>query len=242
MGDVEVNKSTESSVWMKMMVENDSDFKEKGKDKATPWNSTKIATGASWIVNIFLLGAKVFVLAESNSKAVAASLADSAVDLVSQAVLSLSDFYMSKHSPNYPIGRSRLEALSVIACACIMSMASVEVIQYSAIDLVDGFATGRINLDVGMWSYIILSLGIFLKIALFLYCTAVNMKAKSDQLSALAEDHLNDVFSNSAAIVTIIIASNVKRAWWVDPVGAILISLVIIYRWIGVISEQIKKI
>lgn len=41
-------------------------------------------TGASWVVNIFLLGAKVFVLAESNSKAVAASLADSAVDLVSQ--------------------------------------------------------------------------------------------------------------------------------------------------------------
>jgi divalent metal cation (Fe/Co/Zn/Cd) transporter len=35
-------------------------------------------------VNIFLLGAKVFVLVESNSKAVAASLADSAVDLVSQ--------------------------------------------------------------------------------------------------------------------------------------------------------------
>jgi divalent metal cation (Fe/Co/Zn/Cd) transporter len=127
---------------------------------------------------------------------------------------------MSKHSPNYPIGRSRLEALSVIACACIMSMASVEgynrtmnsimkcnalfnhklfccenyfsVIQYSAIDLVDGFATGRVNLDVGVWSYTILSLGIFLKIVLFLYCTAVNIKAKSDQLSALAEDHLND--------------------------------------------------
>ena len=35
-------------------------------------------------MNIFLLGAKVFVLVESNSKAVAASLADSAVDLVSQ--------------------------------------------------------------------------------------------------------------------------------------------------------------
>lgn len=38
------------------------------------------------------------------------------------------------------------------------------------------------------------------------------------------------VFSNSAAIVTILIASEVPSAWWVDPVGAILISLAIIYR------------
>lgn len=78
------------------------------------------------------------------------------------------------------------------------------VIQYSAIDLVDGFATGRINLDVGMWSYIILSLGIFLKIALFLYCTAVNIKAKSDQLSALAEDHLNDGLYTHYANTTVL--------------------------------------
>ena len=40
--------------------------------------------GASWIVNWFLLAAKIFVVAESSSKAVAAALADSAVDLVSQ--------------------------------------------------------------------------------------------------------------------------------------------------------------
>ena len=31
-------------------------------------------------------------------------------------------------------------------------------------------------------------------------------------------------------------------AWYVDPAGAILISLVIIYRWVFIISEQVKKI
>ncbi len=36
------------------------------------------------------------------------------------------ELYMHRHSPDYPVGRSRLEALSVIACAFIMSMASVE--------------------------------------------------------------------------------------------------------------------
>jgi hypothetical protein len=33
-----------------------------------------------------------------------------------------------------------------------------------------------------------------------------------------------------------------SQAWWVDPLGAILISLVIIYRWGNIMSEQVKKI
>lgn len=53
-------------------------------------------------------------------------------------VLSLTESYINKHSPDYPVGRSRLEALSVFACAFIMTMASVEVIQFSVIDIVAG--------------------------------------------------------------------------------------------------------
>ncbi len=91
-------------------------------------NSTQaqFAVNFSWIVNWFLLGAKIYCTIVTSSKAVTASLADSAVDLISQGVLALADSYISRHSPDYPVGRSRLEALSVIACAFIMSMASVE--------------------------------------------------------------------------------------------------------------------
>lgn len=60
-------------------------------------------------------------------------------------------------------------------------------------------------------------------------------------IAALAEDHFNDVLSNTAAIATAAIAFETP-GWWVDPVGAILISLVIIYRWLGIIYEQVKKI
>ena len=81
---------------------------------------------ASWVVNWLLLIIKIVAVILSNSKAVTAALVDSAADLVSQAVLSLADRYISRHSPEYPVGRSRLEALSVIACAFIMSMASIE--------------------------------------------------------------------------------------------------------------------
>ena len=29
-----------------------------------------------------------------------------------------------------------------------------------------------------------------------------------------------------------------RKVWWVDPVGAILISCYIVYTWIGIASEQ----
>lgn len=96
-------------------------------------NLIKFAVNASWLVNWFLLGAKLYCTIVSASKAVTASLADSIVDLVSQAVLATAESYIAKHSPYYPVGRSRLEALSVIACAFIMSMASVEgIFKYSS--------------------------------------------------------------------------------------------------------------
>eukprot|EP01034_Spumella_vulgaris_P043837 gene43837-54472_t len=117
----------------------------------------QFAVNASWLVNWFLLGAKIYCTITTSSKAVTAALADSAVDLLSQFVLSLSDWYIGRHSPDYPVGRSRLEALSVIACAFIMSMASVEVIQFSVVDLVSGF-NGKLpylNVELDMY-YLIL--------------------------------------------------------------------------------------
>lgn len=199
------------------------------------------ANNASWFVNWFLLVAKLYAVIVSASKAVAAALADSIVDLLSQGVLAMAEHYIRIHSPDYPVGRSRLEALSVLACAGIMSMASVEVIQYSCIDLYSGLTGNIPELNVDQDLYIILGLGIFMKLVLYIFCRYANRSVRSDSLAALAEDHLNDVVSNIAAIVTAAIAFN-TTAWYIDPVGAILISFVIIGRWLGVMAEQVRKV
>lgn len=201
--------------------------------------TSRIAINASWAVNWFLLVAKLIAVILSSSKAVTAALADSAVDLVSQAVLALANRYMNKHHPNYPVGRSRLEALSVIACAFIMCMASIEVIQFSIVDLINGFEGNLPELNIDTETYIILGVGILMKLVLWLYCKYV--ATSTDTIEALAEDHFNDVISNLAAIITASIAFNTS-GWYIDPIGAIVISLVIIVRWFGIINEQVKKI
>lgn len=95
------------------------------KEGGEPMDAS-LAMNASWFVNVLLLTIKIVAFVVSSSKAVLASLVDSIVDLLSQSVLAYAEKYIMEHSPDYPVGRSRLEALSVIACAFIMSMASVE--------------------------------------------------------------------------------------------------------------------
>lgn len=55
-----------------------------------------------------------------------------------------------------------------------------------------------------------MGIGIIMKLLLYLYCTTSNIdengKIKSDMLFALADDHMNDVFSNSGAIIFLAIA------------------------------------
>lgn len=123
-----LSESPSQKSWDHMPVLDSITSQINGGEFASADNSkyAQFATTASWAVNWFLLGAKIYCTIATSSKAVTAALADSAVDLISQGVLSLADTYIAKHSPDYPVGRSRLEALSVMACAFIMSMASVE--------------------------------------------------------------------------------------------------------------------
>lgn len=59
------------------------------------------------------------------------------------------------------------------------------------------------------------------------------------ELCAL-QDHLNDIMSNITAIVCGAIASNYRSVWWLDPSGAVLISLYIIRSWVIICWQQVR--
>ena len=84
---------------------------------------------ASWFANILLLLIKIYAYYISASQAVLAALADSVVDLISQIILASADDVANKPSENHPVGRARIESLSVMCCAAIMIVASVEVVE-----------------------------------------------------------------------------------------------------------------
>jgi cation diffusion facilitator family transporter len=208
------------------------------------WVSPERAVTASWVVNWALFLFKIAAFISSNSKAVLASLADSAVDLASQYVLAAAQRHIKLHDTRYPVGRARLEAFAVLACGTIMVFASLEVVQFSIVDLWRGTRGERPRLSVDAVMFTILGVGIAAKGVLWVICRAAAQQhgAGGGTLEALAEDHLNDVWSNAGAVITGAIAGTHAAVWWLDPVGGIVISVVIILRWLHLSWEQVKQV
>lgn len=85
--------------------------------------------------------------------------------------------------------------------------------------------------------YIILGSASVSKLALHTYCRAL---AKNPIMTALAEDHLNDVMSNVGAVAGAVTASMWDKGWWMDPAVAVLFSLLIIRNWVNIVKEQVR--
>ena len=62
-------------------------------------------------------------------------------------------------------------------------------------------------------------------------------------LEALAQDHYNDCLSNGVAAIALLCTYySDNQLWFVDPLGAIVISLYIIYSWYMTGKEQIEHL
>lgn len=66
------------------------------------------------------------------------------------------------------------------------------------------------------------------KFVLYLYCRTL---AAHQSARVLAQDHRNDLLVNSLGLLTGILGS--RLAGWVDPVGCIIIALIIMRSWIS---------
>ena len=56
------------------------------------------------------------------------------------------------------------------------------------------------------------------KFVLMVYCR----KFKNEIIRAYAQDHFFDVITNSVGLAAVVLA--VKFSWWIDPIGAIIVS------------------
>jgi len=65
---------------------------------------------------------------------------------------------------------------------------------------------------------------------------------RDSTMEALALDHLNDCLSNVVAAIALTAVIFRPWLWWVDPVGAIVISAYIMYSWFSTGREQIEQL
>ncbi|UJR22524.1 hypothetical protein I4U23_025573 [Adineta vaga] len=215
--------------------------------------SAHMLTNISLGVNICLFVLKIVSAVISKSLSVVSSVIDSAVDLATAGILFWAWRTIKKRDKyRYPEGRTRLEPVAIVILSVIMCAASVLVIYESVNTIISDVQyfteknTTKTLSDIDMSAFPIATSCVVIvsKAILFYFCHRVH----TPTLSALAEDHRNDVASNTVALLCGLVGSFAyknkinQKAIVVDPVGAIVISIYIIVMWIRQANGQIKRL
>lgn len=200
------------------------------------------ATNWSVLINVILTAVKVWTFYVSGSLAVLASLVDSGIDLVQTGVLyGVERKIQLPADRDFPAGRAKLEPVGVVVCAVCTFISSAAVIWDSVSTLLRCFQQhNRPDLDLSTEALIVLVATVLSKAGLWIYCAAV--ADDSSTALALAEDHANDVASNAVAILASTFATWHSDLWYLDGLGAILISLYIVISWYNIAVEQIDHL
>jgi len=116
-----------------------------------------------------------------------------------------------------------VEPLGLIVFSTFMFTVTFQLITQSAQVL----ASGHADINLSKSTIIIICTVIVAKTILFLYCWL--QRGVSLSVDALAQDHRNDIMTNSFGVATAILGY--YYLWWIDSLGAIVIGSYIMVNW-----------
>lgn len=214
------------------------DAVEVEEEDAAP--AVKRAINLSFMANICLFIVKIFAAAYSGSLAVIASAIDSSLDIVSGTIIYVAARLAAKKNPHlYPIGKAKLEPLAIIVFASVMGVASLQLMVQSIQDIVKGYMTSPPTLVVDEITYGVLAAVVITKSVLYFICS--RLVDSSASVDALAQDHRNDVVTNTVTIAAVLLASRFPSVWILDPVCAFVIAAIIVTNWAATGKEYIQQ-
>lgn len=187
----------------------------------------KIAVYASFAANIILCIVQVYGAASSGSLSLFTTMADAIFDPMSNLTLLLCNKAVNRVDPRkFPAGKARIETAGNICFCFLMTAVSFIIIAFSIRELVAGSDT--LLAPFHLPSIIAVAVAFVTKLCLFLYCFA--LRNQVSQIRILWEDHRNDLLINGFGLVTSVLGSKIR--WWIDPMGAILLSILVSGLWL----------
>lgn len=197
------------------------------------------AINVNVVANIILLAAKGFAALSSSSLSLIASLLDSALDLLCTGIVwttnRLVSWRLDSLKARFPVGRRRLEPIGILVFSVIMIISFAQILQESVTKLMP---KGDHSIATLPWAAIGAMGGtVVLKGVIGLFC----MKIKTTQVQALVQDCKTDVIFNTLSLLFPLIGK-AAHIWWLDPLGAALLSLFIIYDWADTAMENVTRL
>ncbi|ROW17966.1 hypothetical protein VPNG_00423 [Cytospora leucostoma] len=193
-----------------------------------------VAIYVNFLANLVLLLAKVAVVLSVPSVSVLASLVDAALDFLSTVIVWTTTTLIATQDYRYPVGRRRLEPVGVLVFSVIMITSFTQVALAAAQQLASADHT-VIQLTA---SAIGIMLGtIFVKGLCWFWCRLV----RNSSVQALADDAATDMIFNAGSIAFPIVGYY-AGIWWLDALGGLLLSCVVIFNWSRSAREHIKNL
>jgi divalent metal cation (Fe/Co/Zn/Cd) transporter len=187
----------------------------------------QIAVHGSFAANVILAVLQVYGAVSSGSLSLFTTMADALFDPLSNIMLILSHRAINRVDPRkFPSGKARIETAGNIVFCFLMCSVSFILIVLSIRELAEPphDETRQFHLP----SIVAVAIAFFTKLTLFCYCWA--LRNVYSQIRILWEDHRNDLFINGFGLLTSIGGS--KLRWWIDPMGAIILSVLIAFLWL----------
>lgn len=200
----------------------------------------KWAININVIANVILLAAKAIATTQSSSLSLIASLVDSALDLLCTLIIyttnKLVQWKIKRLQHKFPVGRRRLEPLGILAFSIIMIVSFLQILQESVTKLLPSSGPKEAT-ALPVLAIAALAATVIVKGIIWFGC----IRVKTTQVQALAQDCKTDVIFNTLSLLFPVIG-HAANLWWLDPVGAALLSLFIIYDWAETLIENVARL
>ncbi|KAI1253909.1 hypothetical protein MGN70_004304 [Eutypa lata] len=193
----------------------------------------RIAVYGSFAANVVLSILQMYGAISSGSLSLFTTMADSIFDPLSNLMLILANRAVKRVDPSrFPSGKARLETAGNISFSFLMTSVSLILICFSIEELVTR-STTELN-AFHLPSVIAVAIAFGTKLGLFLYCWGI--KDNYSQVDILWQDHRNDLLINGFGVLTSVGGS--KLVWWLDPMGAIILSVLISGIWLRTAVQE----
>ncbi|KAK1071997.1 hypothetical protein LTR74_002827 [Friedmanniomyces endolithicus] len=198
-------------------------------------NRAKWAININVIANICLLIGKIIAVTSSGSLSLLASTVDSALDLLCTLIVwstnRIVQWRLNSLQKKFPVGRRRLEPLGILVFSIIMVISFAQESVEKIMPL-KGTADELPWMAVGAMGATVIVKGI-----IWIGCSPI----KTTQVQALAQDCKTDVIFNTLSLLFPFVGYK-GNVWWLDPAGAGLLSLFIIYDWGETCFENVTRL
>ena len=187
----------------------------------------QIAVKGSFAANVILAILQIYgAVSSGGSLSLFTTMADAIFDPLSNVTLIVCNRAVKHVDPRrFPSGKARIETAGNIVFCFMMTAVSSIIIVLSLIELKTPPLEDTKKLYLP--SVIAVAIATVVKLGLFFYCWT--LRNIYSQIRILWEDHRNDCFINAFGLLTSVGGSKLK--WWIDPMGAIILSVLIGFLW-----------